>query len=226
MWSWIKPLLQRPPPVPSAHSFDNRDAIAALIHEINNPLSTLVNAAFALSEQAGATPERRQFAQTLRGEARRIHHLADTMGMLCRHQNVEHANFDLTDVLNDLLLLARLEPGLRGERQLLIRSSEGPLPVRGDAELIQQVLWNLLLNASHHGVGDIELEVQLQRKQVKLCICNRCPQKPPANDGMTLDLSLSNYILSRHRSTLCLIRHDDRFEASFILQRTRRLEVQ
>lgn len=225
-WEWLKAWFRRQPPAPKPRPLDADDALALLIHEINNPLSTLVNAAFTLSEQAGAHPESRRLAQTLRGEAERIHRLADTIGLLCRSKDVAHAHFDLSEVLNDLQILARLEPGLRGQRRLLIQRPDGPLPVRGDAEQIRQVLWNLLLNASRHGIGDIELQVLAQRKQVKLCLTNHCPPTPPANEGMGLGLCLSSHILSRHRSALCLIRRDDRFEASFILERARHIQPQ
>ncbi|WP_198034168.1 HAMP domain-containing histidine kinase [Acidihalobacter ferrooxydans] len=196
------------------------------MHEINNPLGTLVNAAYALSADAAQDSNVRALAHTLRTEADRIHRLADTLAILCREQDCTRTRFNLTPVLEDLLLLASLEPGLRQRRKINATLPEHPLPVKGNPEQIRQVLWNLLLNASRHGVGNIELEVKTLRKGVTVTMRNRCAQEsgsPTAqrHDGMGLGLCISSHILRRHRSALCLAQQDGVFESSFTLNRAR-----
>ncbi len=212
--------------VPAPPPFTAQDALSALLHEINNPLSTLVNAAFALSEREAASPESQRLALAMRSEAERIHRLADNIRMLCRKQSITNERFDLIEIVNDLLLLARLEPGLRNQRQLITHFPEGSLPVKGNAEQIEQVLWNLLLNASRHGIGDVEFEVQVLKSHIRISVRNQYRDSAsPSTGGMGLGLSLSSHILHRHNSALCLMKQDGIFEASFLLPRVRKLNT-
>lgn len=224
VWQYFKSLfIRRRLPSFLAHgSVSSQDIVAALMHEISNPLGTLVNVAYALSENDNPGIDRKALARTLQTEAMRVQHLTETFSLICRDQNNKQAGFDLSETVADLLLLAPLEPELKQHRKIISDIPEGHLPVKGNPEQIRQVFWNLLLNASRHGEGPIYLQIQLLPKHVHVSLRNRCRTQPTCARearGMGLGLSVSSYILSRHRSALCIEKRGDTFESSFMLHR-------
>ncbi|MEJ2479724.1 MAG: HAMP domain-containing sensor histidine kinase [Acidihalobacter sp.] len=200
--------------------------LAVLLHEIRNPLGTLANAAHVLA----STPPSNDvaLARTVRSEVRRLQKLTDTLGLICTGPRPTHARFDLSGSISDLLLLVKHEPGFEQGRRLIAQISDEPLTVRGDADQIQQVLWNLLLNACHHGYGPVWLEIDSSRRYVHIKVRNRYSQERPdrmdANAGdkrMGLGLDISRFILQRHGSQLYMSRSNGRCECSFALRRVR-----
>ena len=199
--------------------------LAVLLHEIRNPLGTLANAAHVLA----STPASNDIAlaRTVRSEVRRLQKLTDTLGVICSGPRPTRTRFDLSSSISDLLLLVKHEPGFEQGRRLIARISEEPLTVRGDVDQIQQVLWNLLLNACHHGYGPVWLEINASRRHVQIKVRNQYSQgrdRVDVNAGerrMGLGLDISRFILQRHGSQLHMSRSNGRCECSFALRRTR-----
>lgn len=199
--------------------------LAVLLHEIRNPLGTLANAAHVLAS-AHATNDA-ALARTVRSEVRRLQKLADTLGLICSVPRPTRRRFDLSAAVSDLMLLVAHEPGFDQGRRLISHIPEEALTVRGDADQIQQVLWNLLLNACHHGHGLVSLEITHSRRHVQVKVGNQYLQdQPPGNkttDGrrMGLGLDISRFILQRHGSQLYMNLADGQCDCSFALRRVR-----
>lgn len=201
--------------------------LAVLLHEIRNPLGTLANAAQVLATASHS--DDLALARTMRAEVRRLQKLTDTLGLLCAGPRPTRSRFDLSDAVSDLLVLVAHEPGFDEGRRLHAEVPEDALAVRGDRDQIQQVLWNLLLNACHHGEGPVTLWISHNRRHVRVGVRNRCrpestEDNPPAQRGsrrMGLGLDISRFILHRHGSQLQMGKADDQFECSFELRRVR-----
>ena len=214
---------------PSSRSFDPNSStsaiLAVLLHEIRNPLGTLANAAHVLASAPNTNDI--TLARTMRSEVRRLQKLTDTLGLMCGGPRPTRSRFALTNAISDLLVLVTHEPGFDEGRRLISHIPDVPLAVRGDADQIQQVLWNLLLNACHHGYGPVTLRITHSRRQVKIGVSNQYRPSPVAEDPaqgkrrMGLGLEISRFILQRHGSQLCVSKTDGHFECSFALRRVR-----
>lgn len=199
--------------------------LAVLLHEIRNPLGTLANAAHVLASAPHANDL--TLARTMRSEVRRLQKLTDTLGLLCSGPRPTRSRFELTNAVSDLLVLVTHEPGFDQGRRLISDIPDVPLAVRGDADQIQQVLWNLLLNACHHGHGPVTLWISHSRRQVRIGVKNQYRPTPAAENAaqgkrrMGLGLDISRFILQRHGAQLQMSKTDGQFECSFALRRVR-----
>jgi signal transduction histidine kinase len=220
-WPWPRTTSRNFTTDPSSSSV----ILAVLLHEIRNPLGTLANAAHVLASAPAANDI--ALARTLRSEVHRLQKLTDTLSLICSGPRPTRTRFDLTRTVSDLMLLVAHEPDFDQGRRLVSRIPEEQLSVRGDADQIQQVLWNLLLNASHHGHGSVTLEITHSKRRVHLKVSNRYVQDQPRENKsqgtrrMGLGLDISRFILQRHGSQLHVNRADGQYECSFSLRRAR-----
>ena len=124
---------------------------AAMVHEIQQPLSTLlIGAQLALAslEQA-ADPTSAQLRDLLaaqRDQAQQLQQTAEKMRALLRNVQTPHLPVNLSDVLESALLFLR---GTLRDAGITVdcRASESPCWVAGDGAQLQIVVANLLRNA-------------------------------------------------------------------------------
>jgi len=126
---------------------------AGVAHEINNPLAyVLLNLEFLERElpELGGDPERvaalqRRLADTRHG-AERVKHIVRDLQALTRKDEAIRAQVELDQILEQALQLVRRE--LR--HSVTIRTEIGPVPcVLGNPTRLEQLYFNLLLNAAH-----------------------------------------------------------------------------
>jgi signal transduction histidine kinase len=139
--------------------------LAMLAHELRNPLAVIVNAV-TLMEGDTVPPESRRAVAMIRRQAGHLAHLLDDLLDVARitsgHIELERERVDLRGAVAQALETQR--PWLEGRRQAVtIAVADGPVEVVGDAVRLQQVLGNLLNNASKYtpaaGAIRIGLEV-------------------------------------------------------------------
>lgn len=122
---------------------------AAVAHEINLPLSTLLLNTRLLIEQASdqMPKEQRERLELMGVEAQRVVTTIEKMRTMLRNVQTEHRPVDLTQVARSALLQVR--SALRKEGVTLSRDSslERPVEVQGDPTQIQIAIVNLLRNA-------------------------------------------------------------------------------
>jgi len=127
--------------------------VSGVAHELNNPLTSIAGLSEFLLEQ-------KELGENDRGHLRVIHEQAERAGRIVRNlltfarkAPAERERVDLTDVLQRTLLLMSYD--LRLKDVTLEREFASVLPdVLGDRHALQQVVLNLLTNASQAVAGN------------------------------------------------------------------------
>ncbi|MFM7109420.1 MAG: sensor histidine kinase [Planctomycetaceae bacterium] len=126
-------------------------AAAAIVHEINLPLSNIVmgsNLAAAKLDELGSAGE--PLRPALSGLVREAEHVVETierMRMLLRSVQTDHGPVDVANVLHNAVTYAATELERHGV-DVSVRGAEAACSVKGDAGQLQVAVVNLLRNAA------------------------------------------------------------------------------
>src|SRR5215813_5813794 len=144
--------------------------LAVVTHELRSPLNAMLGyARIQCAKQRIDPGEARRDFETIRrnGERQRvlIDDLLDTARIITGKLRIEVGPVDLAGVVNDALeavrpaadsklirLSSKFDPQISGDGQ-----------VRGDAERLQQIIWNLLTNAVKFTPEGGQVEVKIER---------------------------------------------------------------
>ena len=187
---------------------------AAVAHEINNPLESVMNLAYLLRQQPGLGEEGRQYLDDLENELKRVALI--TRRTLAFYRDSERAGqVRLEWVVRDTVQLFR--PKLDSKAISVHIATDGEYCVYGSAEEIRQVVLNLLANASDAigANGRIEITLADAGEAVSINIADTGPGIDPStlgvlfepffttkSTGTGLGLALSREIIERHGGTI------------------------
>lgn len=121
---------------------------AGVAHEINNPISGVINYAQLYKNRYGDNKEGQELLDRIVKEGNRIASIVNTLLNYAHQDSVKVSSVNLVDVVNDTLqlFLARLEhEGIA----LDINVGEGIQPIRGNFQNLEQVLMNLVSNSRY-----------------------------------------------------------------------------
>ena len=124
---------------------DKRAALASFVHEINNPLESLLNILCLLESEALFTEQGREHLALAREEVRRISHTAHAALNSARDRTFPEIA-DIPILLGSVLELYNVRLASRGITVLTRYCSDGHLKVH--VGLMRQMFSNLLLNAA------------------------------------------------------------------------------
>lgn len=133
----------------------NRVAVAGQLgssfaHELNQPLAAILNNARAarrlLDGPAPDVTEAQAALDDIAADDKRAAEVIQRMRGLLRRSEVRRERHDLSELARAVVRLLENDARLRGAA-LVLEPAPGPLPVRGDATLLQQVALNLITNA-------------------------------------------------------------------------------
>ncbi len=199
---------------------------AGLAHEIRNPLGAIKGAVLVMEPQfSDMSEETREFLQVIVEEVERLNRVVSQFLTYSRPFKGEMVRVDLRSVITSTVRLLTEEQRAK-VRVPELEDDDAPLPqVRGDADALQQVLLNLLLNAldavggSPDGKIWIALAVRrrglLRADAVVLDVCDNgpglsaqtmtnlfVPFHTTKTGGTGLGLPISQRIVENHRGTI------------------------
>jgi signal transduction histidine kinase len=119
---------------------------AGAAHEINNPLTGILGYSDLLADDTNLTERQRATAEKIRTLARRIKTLVTSLLSFARRVPAEKTQLDLNQVVETALNLNNLNLRDKKIEVEILPDPELP-PVRGDANQLLQVCFNLMSNA-------------------------------------------------------------------------------
>jgi len=160
--------------------------VSAVSHELRTPLTTFRLYTEMLAEGMIADPVTRDsYLQTLRAESDRLGHLVDNVLSFARIERGR--SIDRRDVLAARDLADRVEPTLaaradRGGMVLAIGADVPDARIRTDASMVEQILANLVDNASKYANASddrrIHLQFDVSGKRLALSVRDHGPGLP------------------------------------------------
>ena len=190
---------------------------AGVAHEVNNPLASISSLAQMLAKRA-RDAEERETLETILGEIGRISSILRELTEFARAPEPRRAPADLNRVVEASLRLAAVDRRLKRLRLETDLDEDLP-PVMVDADQMQQVFLNLLLNAgdatpeggrvrvaSRAHAGAVEVEVSDTGTgipdEVRLRVFDPFFTTKPPGQGTGLGLSVCYGIVSAHGGTI------------------------
>lgn len=219
-----------------------REFIGNVSHELRTPMTTI--AGFADGILDGTIPRENQdrYLQTISSETKRLSRLVKRMLELAKIQEADKLEllsreFDAREMLTRTLLSFEDKITARG-LDADVSIPELAVPVRGDEDAIEQVVYNLLENAIKFAEEGSALGVELWKQGDKACISvkNRGETIPPEElprlferfhktdrsrsrdrDGVGLGLYIVKSILNNHDEDIFVTSRDGVTEFVFTL---------
>lgn len=177
--------------------------VSDVSHELRTPLTAIRGAAETLLDGDVPPEDERRFLATIVREAERLGRLANDLLAL---QRIEGATGELPLRRLDLLEVAEaavsgLEP-LTEAREVTVRLEGEAAPVLGDPDRLQQVIANLVDNATRHAPEGSEVNVRVEPRgsHVSFSVSDRGPGIPAADLDRLFDRFYRSES-SRDRST-------------------------
>ena len=151
-----------------------REFIANISHELKTPMTTIAGYTDGILDGTIPPENERQYLQIISDESRRLSRLVRRMLDISQIQSLEMkmARFDLCESMR--LALLSMEQRIV-QRQLDVEADipEDSVPVLGDNDLITQVIYNLLENATKFAAPGSTLYLGLECRQDKAVVTVR-----------------------------------------------------
>jgi two-component system, NtrC family, sensor histidine kinase HydH len=135
---------------------------AVLAHEIRNPLGAIKGLAQFLTEKLTDHPPHTEMTQTIATEATRLERLVNDLLTYARPRPPTRLSINLGDSLRHVLALARPAAD-EGGVELHLEAPDEAIPVSADADQLQQLFSNLLLNGLQGMPQDGTITVRVAR---------------------------------------------------------------
>ena len=174
------------------------DFVANVAHELKTPMTTISGFADGILDGTVPPEKERQYLTTISSETKRLNRLVRSMLELSRIQNagpetLRRQSFDAVDVLTGTLVI--FEQKITARRlDVDAMIPEDPMLVYGDADAINQVIYNLLENAVKFSAPGGTLGVSLFKQGEKAYISVR-------NEGPTIPEEELPFLFDRFHKT-------------------------
>lgn len=146
-----------------------------IAHEIKNPLASIQTGIRLVETLLPDDKENKAYFQNLVDEVQRVDQIVKSMLTLARDEKLQKTNFNLSELLNNVLDMVRTTVD---DKEIIFRTKFAEhVELFADPSKIEQVIWNLLLNAVE-AVGDegtIEVNVHVEENLKRICITDDGP---------------------------------------------------
>jgi len=170
---------------------------AGIAHEIKNPLASLSGSIQMLRDEVDFGPMRQRLMDITMREAERLNALVNEFLLFSRPEKAVDQSVEVNEVIKDTLEMLKNSPEL--SRPIRIEKNlTDNLWVHIDAQRLQQVIWNLVLNAVQEMTNSGRLTIatavrtnrigaEIERKLAEISIADTGPGILPENQGKVFD---------------------------------------
>jgi len=193
---------------------------SGMIHEINNPLASVVGFAEMLADKE-LPEDAREYATIINNEGKRVANIAGRLLNFAHHQKPETAYTDINKLIQSTLDLQTYEM-TTGNIKVATKLDPHLPQTMADPGQLQQVFLNIMLNArtemrAAHGGGKLSVKTQALDDTIRISFKDDGPGIPQENlktifnpffttkktgEGTGLGLSICRGIISSHRGTI------------------------
>ena len=193
---------------------------SGMIHEINNPLASVVGFAEMLADKE-LPEDAREYATIINNEGKRVANIAGRLLNFARHQKPETAYTNINKLIQSTLDLQTYEM-TTGNIKVATKLDPHLPQTMADPGQLQQVFLNIMLNArmemrAAHGGGKLSVKTQALDDTIRISFMDDGPGIPQENlktifnpfftskktgEGTGLGLSICRGIISSHRGTI------------------------
>jgi PAS domain S-box-containing protein len=193
---------------------------SGMIHEINNPLTSVVGFAEILADKE-LPEDARDYATIINNEGKRVASIAGRLLNFARHQKPETVYTNINELIETTLELQTYEM-TTGNIKVAAELDPHLPQIMADPGQLQQVFLNIMLNArtemrAAHGGGNLLVKTQALDDTIRISFKDDGPGIPQENlktifnpffttkktdEGTGLGLSICRGIISSHRGTI------------------------
>jgi two-component system sensor histidine kinase PilS (NtrC family) len=171
---------------------------AGIAHEIKNPLASLSGSIQMLKEELEFGPVHRRLMDITLREAERLNAMVNEFLMFARPATPVDQSVEVNGVINDTLEMLKNSPQM-SQPIHIEKNLTRELWIHIDSHRLQQVIWNLVLNAIQEMNGDGRLSITTairagemsavgQQQLAEISISDTGPGILPENQGRVFDL--------------------------------------
>tara|TARA_B110000444_G_scaffold261478_1_gene314014 strand:+ start:18881 stop:19906 length:1026 start_codon:yes stop_codon:yes gene_type:complete len=144
-----------------------KDFIGNMSHELKTPLFTIQSYILTLIEGGHADPDILiRYLKKSSKAVDRLTYLVKDLDLITQFEagikNIEMNSFDILKIINNVFELLEIQSQKSNISLILDREYLEPISVIGDAERIQQVVTNLIMNSIKYGVKNGTTEISVQ----------------------------------------------------------------
>jgi two-component system sensor histidine kinase PilS (NtrC family) len=143
---------------------------ASIAHELRNPLASLKGSMEMLREKKVSEEHADHLMRIALSEMDRLNGIITDFLLYARPHELDKKPFDLHRSLNDVITLLQSSES-KGEHVTISTKLEGSLNISGDSRQLQQVFWNLGLNAvdAVSDGGNVHIYTRNSNKRAEVC---------------------------------------------------------
>jgi len=131
---------------------------AGIAHEIKNPLASLSGSIQVLKDELHLAPVYRRLMDIVLREAERLNALVYEFLLFSKPAKAVEGSVDVNQVINDTLVVLQNSPEMAKTIEIRKSLAEN-VRIRIDPQQLQQVIWNLMLNAVQEMKGGGTLSI-------------------------------------------------------------------
>ncbi len=144
---------------------------AGIAHEINNPLTGISNAIQILQKSGTDEEKRREIFDLVLSNISRITRIIDDLRVFSRQERYEGYQFDLVGLIEETIKILRYQRE-NDKIEVEFINNAGDCSLSGSKNQFQQLLVNLLLNASQAitGAGRVSVELSIAEQPIPTAV--------------------------------------------------------
>lgn len=137
---------------------------AGIAHEIRNPLAAMRGSVEILRSHATLPKVDERLLDILIRESDRLNNFVEDFLNFARPRQYAKIPVDLVSILRDSVTLLRNSPEIQGKHSVVLDAEEQGIRIRGSADQLNQVFWNLAQNAIRAMPNGGELKIGARKE--------------------------------------------------------------